>query len=288
MTRPGGTAPIGSSLELDEVAPDVFRSRHEHLLATADARGGQQSRQEDRRRVFGGQLLGQALAAGIRSVPPDRAAHSLHAYFVSGPEGARPIDYHVERVRDGGAVSHRRVVGRQGEREVISVQLSFHAGAPGLEHQDRPLGGMRHQDVPVATGEAAHVWSGVELKFGTPRESPARSVHRQVWMRVAEPLGDDDSTHRCALAYASDLTLIRTALVPHAARSEDGRVRLASLDHTIWFHRPARADEWLLLESSSPVAADSRALAWGCIYDDAGALVATVAQEGMLRPLPAH
>jgi acyl-CoA thioesterase-2 len=283
-TRP---TPLATSLELDEIRPNVFRSRNAHLLASADARGDQPSRAQDRRRVFGGQLLAQALAAGIRSAVPDRAVHSLHAYFVAGADGGRPIDYHVERVRDGRAVSNRRVVGRQGDREVVAVQLSFHRESVGLEHQDRPLGDIAHEELSIASGEEAHVWSGVELKFGPVDvgSSPSRTVHRQVWMRVVEPLGDDPSVHRCALAYASDLTLIRTALLPHGADAEGGRIRMDSLDHTIWYHQDARVDDWLLLESFSPVAAGSRALAWGSVFTGGGALVATVAQEGMLRLL---
>lgn len=280
--RPG----LASILELREVSADVFRTVSPSKLASADARGDAPRQKGDRQRVYGGQLLGQALRAAMLTVEPGRSVHSLHAYFVSGADAAAPLDYHVERVRDGGSVSNRRVAALQGGREVLSFQASFQAAAMGVEHQDRPTEGLSHSDLALADGEAAHRWSGIDLKFAeaAPTAS-AHAVHRRVWFRAADAMGDDPSLHTCVLAYASDLTLVRTALVPHE-RPGGASFRLASLDHAMWFHRAVRADQWLLLESVSPAAVDSRALTMGYVYDASGLLVATVAQEGVFRVIP--
>jgi acyl-CoA thioesterase-2 len=284
--RPPGRPDLASILELREVSADVYRTVTASKLASADARGDAPRREGDCRRVYGGQLLGQALRAAVLTVEPGRTVHSLHAYFVSGADAASPLDYHVERVRDGGSVSNRRVVARQGSSEVLSLQASFQIAAPGVEHQDRPTEGLSHRDLALADGEAAHRWSGIDLKFAeAATTASAHAVHRRVWFRAAEVVGDDPSLHACVLAYASDLTLVRTALVPHE-RLGGETFRLASLDHAMWFHRTVRADEWLLLESVSPAAVDSRALTLGYVYDASGLLVATVAQEGVVRVLP--
>ena len=272
-------------LLLEEVETDVFRTLSAPMLASADARGDGARQEGDRQRVFGGQLLGQALLSAFRTVPAARRVHSLHAYFVAGASASAPIDYHVERVRDGGSVSNRRSVARQNGRELLSLQASFQEDNPGVEHQDSASSGLDHSELEFATGEASHPWSGIELKFGESEATGSgHVVRRRVWFRTAEHLDDDPSTHAGVLAYASDLTLVRTALEPHNILAT-GTFRLASLDHAIWFHRPARVDEWLLLESVSPAAGAGRALTLGYVYDAHGSLVATVAQEGVLRLL---
>ncbi|MEU0487468.1 acyl-CoA thioesterase domain-containing protein [Streptosporangium sp. NPDC006013] len=231
------------------------------------------------------QLLGQALAAATRTVPAGRAVRSFHAYFLAGALPGPPIDYHVTRIRDGGSVSHRRVLGRQDGREILSFDASFGAGPAGLDHADIPAPGLTADRLPPADGEAAHSWSGIELRFGETESGGERrhTAYRRLWMRCSDPLPADSALHACVLAYASDLTLIRTALVGHDDVA--GRIRLASIDHALWLHRPVRADEWLSYESVSPVAHGSRALALGYVHDTAGRLVATVAQEGMARLL---
>lgn len=280
--RPG----LAAIFDLREVSADVFRTMNPSKLASADARGDAPRQSGDRQRVYGGQLLGQALRAAMLTVEAGRPVHSLHAYFVSGAVAESPLDYHVERVRDGGSVSNRRVVARQSGSEVLFLQASFQAPVPGVEHQDQPRGGRSHKDLPFAEGEAGQRWSGIDLKFAEAGPTAAaHAVHRRVWFRAAEEMGDDLGLHACVLAYASDLTLVRTALVPHEKAGGDA-FRLASLDHALWFHRAVRPDEWLLLESVSPAAVDSRALTLGYVYDAAGLLVATVAQEGVVRVLP--
>lgn len=285
LTKTQPDAGLAGVMVLHEVEPDVFRPLSGSRLASADTRGEGARRAGDRQRVFGGQLIGQALRAAMLTVEPDRGVHSLHAYFVRGADHAAPLDYVVERVRDGRSVSNRRVVARQGDREVLTLQASFQTGTPGAEHQDRPAAGLSHHDLDLADGEAAQRWSGIDLKFAEASATSAHVVHRRVWFRAAEPIAGDAGIQACILAYASDLTLVRTALLPHD-RAGDTTFRLASLDHAMWFHRPVRADEWLMLESVAPAARDSRALTLGYVYDEAGHLVATVAQEGMLRVLP--
>lgn len=283
--------PIGTVLELVEVGEGRFRTRNPSLLATADARGADESRDDDRRRVFGGQLLGQSLRAALATVPAGRAVHSLHAYFVRGADGSRPLELAVESARDGRGVSNRRVICSQGEREVLMLQASFQVPASGTSRYDPPSGWLgRHSEYEDAVGEAAHTWSGVSLRFGPAEFSSdptdGHQVRRRVWLKVDEDLGPDPVLHACALAYASDLTLLRTALEaePGPAPEEDpGPIRLASLDHALWFHRPVRLDHWLLLESVAPSTHGSRALTMGHLYDQDGEMVATIAQEGVLR-----
>ncbi|WP_157988086.1 acyl-CoA thioesterase [Jiangella endophytica] len=278
--------PVGSTLDLAELSPDVFGSTGAHRIATADARGGAASRDGDRRRVFGGQLLGQALRAACRSVPAGRLPRSLHAYFLAGPDPGLPLEYVVERVRDGRTVSHRRVRARQSDRELLSLEASFDAAEPGFEFQDRPAAGAGPDQLSAATGEAAHDWSGVELRFAENTAAGFHAAHRRIWMRTRHPLPPDPVLHACALTYMSDLALIRTALLPEPVASHEAPVRLASLDHAVWFHRPAPADRWLLLESIAPASRGTRALTIGHVYDEAGRLAVTVAQQGTLRAQP--
>jgi acyl-CoA thioesterase-2 len=292
-----GPGAISKVLELTPIGVDRFRTARPSLLASADARGEQDSQAGDRLRVFGGQLLAQALRAATLTVPPQRSLHSLHSYFVNGARPEEPLELEVVRVRDGGSVSNRLVTVRQGARSVITLQASFQTGTTGSDRADPPPSDLgRHVNVPDASGEAAHVWSGVRMRFGRDQApgregSGAHRVHRTVWLRIEEDLPDDAAVRACALAYLSDLTLLRTALLaepadaggPHASRS--GEFRLASLDHAMWFHRAFDPGQWLLFSSVAPSTSGSRGLTLGSLYDEQGRLVATVAQEGVVRRL---
>ena len=250
-------------------------------------------------RVFGGQVIGQALLAATRTVegvPP----HSLHAYFLLGGDPKVPIVYDVERIRDGKSFSTRRVVAIQHGRAIFSMSVSFHADEPGLDHQ------MKKPDVPGPDAlpsdaeikqkilpqlpEAVRRYYERErpfdlrpVEFGRYTGKVAEDGRFNVWMRTTAPLPDDPAIHRCALAYASDFALLDAALLPHQRSVFERTIMAASLDHALWFHRPFRADEWLLYTQDSPNLHGARGFARGLIYTADGTLVASVAQEGMLR-----
>jgi acyl-CoA thioesterase-2 len=252
-------------------------------------------------RVFGGQVAGQALVAGARTVDADRTVHSLHSYFLLPGDTAVPIVYDVERIRDGRSFSTRRVVARQHGRAIYYMTASFQTGEEGLEHQDLmptvsspaesvDVGELLSRRAAERAEEWRREWAALELRWvGDSRhgggdlptdEHPAQS---RLWMRVNGDLGDDPLLHRAALTYASDLTLLGSALVPHGMQVADPQLQSASLDHTVWFHRPFRADAWLLYDQVSPTATGARGLALGRLFTQDGVLVATVAQEGLIR-----
>ena len=251
-----------------------------------------------RTRVFGGQVLAQALVAAQRTVE-GTTAHSMHAYFILGGDPAIPIIYEVERVRDGRSFATRRVVAIQHGRPIFIMSVSFHREEAGLEHQlELPEGVPAPEDVPSASALPADVlaklpepirnyWTRprpIELRpvgLGTTFEVP----RRMVWFRADGALPDDDGLHRAVLAYASDMTLLEVTTVVHGASVLGETIQAASLDHALWFHRPFRADDWLLYMQDSPSAAGARGLARGLVYDRGGRLVASVAQEGLIRPV---
>lgn len=249
--------------------------------------------------VFGGQVLGQSLAAASLTVGADRPVHSMHAYFLLPGEHA-PIEYSVDRVRDGRSFTTRHVVARQEERIIFEMSASFQTVDDGVEHQfampsvKGPEGLASELDQRLALGDRLpERWRikglephGIEYRrveaddLLTPIVRPSESA---IWMRAIAPLPDDPMVHRALLAYASDHGLLRAAMLPHGLSFMSGQVRPASLDHAMWFHRDFRMDDWLLYVLDSPSAGGARGLCRGSLYARDGRLVASAAQEGMLR-----
>jgi len=254
-------------------------------------------------RVFGGQVIAQALVAAQTTVA-DRAPHSLHAYFMLGGDPQAPIRYDVERLRDGRSFATRRVVARQHGEAIFALSASFQVDEAGLEHAiamppapdpdtlpdpltltaalgealRRPIESFLDRIRPIEVRQIAPETRG-PLPPGATREP-----RQAEWIRIAGALPDDPALHRAALAYLSDLSLIQTVLATHGQHLLDGRFQVASLDHALWFHRPAKANEWLLYVQDSPSAQGARGLTHGSLFDRAGRLVASVAQEGLVRP----
>jgi acyl-CoA thioesterase-2 len=252
-------------------------------------------------RVFGGQVAAQSLVAGARTVDPPLSVHSLHSYFLRPGDPAVPIVYDVERMRDGRSFSTRRIVARQHGRSIYFMTASFQVPEDGFDHQDvmpavpspedaMDVAELVRRESPGRAEEWLTEWAVLEMRaVGDSRpggelphdEHPARS---RLWMRISGKLDDDDLTHRAAFTYASDMTLLGSALVPHGVAISSPKVQSASLDHTVWFHRPFRADEWWLYDQVSPSASGARGLGIGRVFAQDGRLVATVAQEGLIRP----
>lgn len=273
---------LSALLDLERIDRDLFRGS-----------GGD----PDAPRVFGGQVIAQALRAAGRTVDPGHRPHSLHAYFILEGDPRVPIVYRVERTRDGRSFTTRHVSAAQDGRVVFIMSASFHRPEAGPEHQVTPVteAGLGEIPAPAETGdprrgpamrafpvEARGAFAaGWEGGGGGSREPRQRS-----WFRADGRLPDDDPlVHACALAYISDLGLLSAALPPSGLSLMRGEVMMASLDHAMWFHRPARADGWLLYDNVSPTAGAGRALVRGELYDRSGALVASVVQEGLLRPI---
>jgi acyl-CoA thioesterase-2 len=254
-------------------------------------------------RVFGGQVVAQALRAAQHSVT-ERAVHSLHGYFILGGDPKEPIQYDVERVRDGRSFTTRRVVASQRRVAIFVMSASFHMAEEGLDHeipapeQPDPDATPDPRAFIAPAGEAAlrqyeafisriapievrplDMKRYLPLKPGETR--PARQVQ---WMRIGAELPDDAELHCAGLAYLSDLTLLDATLAVHGHSIAGGKFQLASLDHALWFHRPAKVDDWLLYVQDSPSAQGGRGLSRGLLYNRAGHLVASVAQEGLIRP----
>jgi acyl-CoA thioesterase-2 len=251
---------------------------------------------DDRPRVFGGQVAGQALVAAGRTVE-DRPVHSLHAYFLRPGDPSVPIVYEVDRIRDGKSFTTRRVVAIQHGEAIFNLQASFHVIETGLDHQvpmpeaPPPESLPRADELePPVTGK---LWKRqpVDIRYvdGPPWKlgpSDGRSRPRQlVWIRADGKLPDDPVLHTCIVAYASDYTLLGASLVPHGVSYFRDDIMMASLDHAMWFHRPFRADEWLLYNQTSPSASGGRGLAYGGIFRQDGALAVSVVQEGLIRPV---
>lgn len=262
-----------------------------------------QSRDIGTRYVFGGQVLGQALAAAQRTVEDDRKAHSLHAYFLRAGDIDAPIIYSVERTRDGKSFSVRRVVAIQHGQTIFTCAVSFQQPEDGAEHQLSMPEVPRPEDLappdPFPPEELAKMpvklqrWLGLkgpfEFRHVYPRNElkpPKRPPYQHVWFRLVDRAPDSEMLHRSMLAYASDFHLIGTATLPHGISYLQHNVQIASLDHALWFHRSFRCDEWLLYSCDSPSTQSSRGLTRGMIFAHDGRLVASTAQEGLIRLLP--
>jgi acyl-CoA thioesterase-2 len=255
-------------------------------------------------RVFGGQVLAQSLTAAQRTVDQSgsggRPVHSMHAYFLRAGDSSERITFAVERLRDGRSFSARRTHALQFGRPILSMIASFQSPVAGLEHQlsmpdvpppeDLPSIAERYRHLDTAPAKYWMRQRPMDLRHVDEpiflRGASERTTHQAVWMRTVGPLPDDPALHAAVLAYASDYTLLEPVLRAHGRGWSDPGLKAASLDHAMWWHRPARADEWLLYVQDSPSAQGARGLGIGRIYTRDGALVASVAQEGMLRVPP--
>jgi acyl-CoA thioesterase-2 len=252
-------------------------------------------------RVFGGQVVAQALMAAQRTVEPARGIHSLHGYFIRPGDPDIPIVYEVDRDRDGRSFTTRRVIAIQHGHPIFSMIASFHVAEDGFEHQlampavpgpealpsERDLLSSYAEKLPEGMRRYFERDRPIELRHCEPGHylDPARhaGLTQDVWFKATGALPDDPALHQCVLAYASDMTIIDTALVAHGTNIFDSGLKLASLDHSLWFHRRFRADEWLLYAQDTPSAAGARGFNRGLIFSRNGRLVASVAQEGLIR-----
>ncbi len=272
-------------LKLEEIEDNIFRGQSQDLGFGS---------------VFGGQVLGQALSAASRTVSTDRPAHSLHAYFMRPGDSAQPIVYLVDPIRDGKSFTTRRVVAIQKGQAIFSMSASFQVDEPGFDHQDDmpdvPGPEGIESDLQVANRLSGKIPPGIREKLLCPTPIEIRQIdpmnpfapekrppNRYVWFRTISPMPDDPAAHRYLLAYASDFNLVPTSLYPHGHTFWEPDMQVASLDHAMWFHREFRMDQWLLYAMGSPSAGKARGLNLGRIFTADGCLVATVAQEGLIR-----
>ena len=268
-------------LDLEPIEVNIFRGN---------------SPDEERQRVFGGQVAGQALVAAGRTVDADRRVHSLHAYFLRPGDPHIPILYDVDRIRDGKSFTTRRVVAIQDGQAIFHLSASFHVDEDGFDHHDPMPSVPGPDELPTFQDRVKAMGDDVPEWFLRPRPIDTRNVQepwrtegreagdprQQVWMRADGTLPDDPMLHACVVAYASDMTLLDSILLPHREVQWD-RLMMASLDHAMWFHRPFRADEWFLYDQASPSAAGARGLARGSIFRQDGTLAISVMQEGLVR-----
>lgn len=290
----------------DEPAPHPARDAIDGLIALLDVetldqnlfRGAASSTSWGR--VYGGQVLSQGLVSATRTVPDERMLHSLHGYFLRAGHPEKPIVYQVENLRDGGSFSARRVTAVQDAEPIFAMMASFQVCEPGFEHQDpmplvpppdevRPLGEVL-ADPEFKVPDAMRAFYARRRPFDlrlvdTDRyRNPGPAPGRQhMWMRALKPLPDDPRLHTALLTYASDFSLIDTALIPHGKIMFDPAMQLASLDHALWQLRPARVDDWFLYALESPAAGGARGLARGAFFGRDGRLIASIAQEGLMR-----
>jgi len=287
--RAGDTALDGlvDLLNLEQIEADIFRGR---------------SPDDWRQRVFGGQVAGQALVAAGRTVPADRPVHSLHAYFIRPGDPTVPLVYIVDRVRDGRSFTTRRVSAIQHGKTIFTLSASFHHFEPGPVHAE-PMPEVPPPDSITPLAERMEKLIGpdareffarnpIDLRILGPvtleaqRDPALRTNHNMVWLRADGELPDDPLLHVCLMTYASDMTLLDSVLLRHGLSWVDGRTTGASLDHAMWFHRPFRADRWLLYAQESPAAWGARGLARGEVFTQEGDLVVSVMQEGLIRTRP--
>ncbi len=280
----GALAGLLDLLDLEQIEVNLFRGV---------------SPEDSWQRVYGGQVLGQAMVAATRTVD-GRLAHSLHAYFLRAGDPKVPILYEVDRSRDGRSFSVRRVVAIQHGRPIFNMAVSFQVEETGFEHQfpmpkvpppdQLPTEQERRQAIAHHLPEEYRKWFSREHPIETRLIDPPDLLNpeklapvQNVWVRATGKLPDDQSLHQCVMAYASDMTLMDTCIFPHGVSWLNERLQTASLDHAMWFHRPFRADEWLLYAQDSPSSSGARGLNRGSFFTQDGTLVASVAQEGLIR-----
>ncbi len=272
-------------LDVEEIDTDLFRGRR--------SRGGVG-------RVFGGQVIAQALQAAQRSTDAPKIAHSLHAYFMRAGDEQHPIIYRVVRDFEGRSFSTRRVIAMQRGTPILNMAASFQRPEPGMAHQDAmpdvPAPEALQDEQAIRAAVADRIPSAVREQLLRPRAieyrpvvprhwtqpAPAPPVHHY-WFRAVAPVGDDPALHRAMLAYASDMMLLGTSMLPHGVTWITPGMQTASLDHALWLHEPARTDDWLLYTMDSPWAGHGRGMNRGRIFARDGRLVASVAQEGLVR-----
>ena len=273
-------------LDLEHLEENLFRGQSENI-------GGP--------RVFGGQVIGQALTAAVRTVPSKRFVHSLHAYFLRPGDMEYPIIYDVERTRDGGSFTTRRVVAIQKGEPIFDMALSFHKKEKGPSHQIDMIDIPGPEECISELEVKKKMIDKVPLKYrdfflrerpieirnlpgeGMFEEPKKKPPHKHVWMKAVGKIPDDVVQHQAILAYASDMGLLSTSMNPHRLSFAKGNVMSASLDHAMWFHRPFRADEWMLYSTDSPSASNARGFNRGSVYTKDGVLVASAVQEGLMR-----
>jgi acyl-CoA thioesterase-2 len=276
-----------ATLDLEPLEVNLFRGR---------------SPQVGWQRVFGGQVIGQALVAACRTVEDvgNRPPHSLHAYFLLPGDPKVPIIYEVDRIRDGKSFTTRRVIAIQHGHAIFTMAVSYHRAEPGLDHQAKMPDVPKPEDLPSEENLKQRILpmmpEAARRYYERERPIELRPVEYErymgakfedgrfhVWIKATGTLPDEPAIHQCVLAYASDMTLLDAALIPHGRTVFEKEIMAASLDHALWFHRPFRADEWLLYAQDSPSLHGARGFARGLIFARDGTLVASVAQEGLLR-----
>ncbi len=281
---PGSAEELVELLDLERLDLDLYRGRQ------ADT---------ERQRVFGGQVAAQALVAGARTVGADHVLHSMRSTFLHPGDTQVPIIYDVDRLRDGRSFVTRHVSARQHGRVIFTAMLNYQAPEEGLEHHDRmpevipPDEAVSLADIVSARteapdGEWERDWAALDVRYvGNSRwgldDDPDHPSRARIWIRVDGDLADDVTVQQAAFTFASDLTLLGSSLVAHGLTITSPGMQAASLDHSIWFHRPFRADRWWLYDQVSPSARGGRGLALARVFDEDGDLVATVAQEGLIR-----
>lgn len=268
-------------LDLEVIEDNLFRGRQPDTTM---------------QRVFGGQVLAQSLVAAVRTVAPTLACHSLHSYFLRPGDTKVPIIYDVEQIRDGRSFSTRRVAARQHGRPIFFLTANFQVPERGLEHQDdmpevaSPQECLPRSELHAERGaDWLREWAALDVRQigssgdGAGSASAAHPAWSRWWIKASAELPDDPVTQLAAFTYASDMTLLSAALVPHGRLVDSEDLQVASLDHSIWFHRPFRADRWWLYDQVSPAASGGRGLAMARVFTQDGQLVASVAQEGLIR-----
>lgn len=283
---PASVNELVTLLEVEQLEVNLFR-------------GGQPERSR-LKRVFGGQVAGQAVMAAQRTVTDEKSLHSLHVYFILGGDPSIPIIYDVENVRDGRSFATRRVAARQHGEVIFYMTASFQRQEDGWDHQDKlpptpgpdeatPMVDLVKYISPDGAEQWLQEWGGFDMRHvGDPRaeDDPSREyvpVVQRMWFRASDRLPDDPLLHRAAFTYYSDFSLLGAALLPHGVLISSPQVQPASLDHVVWFHRPFRVDEWLLYDQTSPSASGARGLSTARVFSEDGTLVASVAQEGLIR-----